>query len=262
MEWYYVEAGRQAGPVSQEQLNDLVASGKVQPSTLVWRPGMQNWVPHLQARPATSSNETAVAVAPVPGPTAEQVVCSECKNAVSRDQALPYGAMWVCALCKPLFIQKVKEGAIEFSPTALVYAGFWIRFLAKMIDGIIQSVFLMIPMIIVTVYLMRNAAAPGSDPTTLIWLQVIYQLVALVFGVGYSTFFLGKWGATPGKMVCGLKVVKADGTPLTYLRSLGRAGAEYVNMFTLSVGYIIAAFDVQKRGLHDHICNTRVVKIR
>lgn len=262
MEWYYVEAGRQAGPVSEEQLNDLVAIGKVQASTLVWRPGLENWQPHQQARPTQSPNGPAVAVAPAPGLTTQQVVCSECKNVVSRDQALQYGAAWVCALCKPVFIQKVKEGAIEFSPTALIYAGFWIRFLAKMVDGIIQSVFLMIPMIGVMVFVMRDGSLQGGDPTTFLWLQIAYQLAALVVGVGYNTFFLGKWGATPGKMICGLKVVKADGTPITYLRALGRAGAEYVNMFTLSIGYIIAAFDAEKRGLHDHICNTRVVKIR
>jgi uncharacterized RDD family membrane protein YckC len=81
----------------------------------------------------------------------------------------------------------------------------------------------------------------------------------IVFAV-YSAFFVGTYGATPGKMVCRIKIVNADGSKVSYGKAIGRYFAELLNAFTLYIGYIIAAFDDEKRTLHDRICNTRVVK--
>ena len=43
-QWYYSESGQQAGPVSSEQLKQLATSGQLQPSDLVWKDGMGQWV--------------------------------------------------------------------------------------------------------------------------------------------------------------------------------------------------------------------------
>jgi uncharacterized RDD family membrane protein YckC len=74
----------------------------------------------------------------------------------------------------------------------------------------------------------------------------------------YSILFIGKYGATPGKMLCRIKVVTAEGQRVTYGRATGRYFAEIISMFC-NIGYIIAAFDSQKRALHDHIAGTRVI---
>ena len=71
---------------------------------------------------------------------------------------------------------------------------------------------------------------------------------------------MGRFGATPGKMACGLKVVMADGGKVTYLRALGRAFSEILSGIILYIGYIMAGFDDEKRALHDRICDTRVIK--
>ncbi len=44
MNWYYVDAGQQAGPISEDELASLAGSGKIQPDTLVWREGMATWL--------------------------------------------------------------------------------------------------------------------------------------------------------------------------------------------------------------------------
>ena len=90
-------------------------------------------------------------------------------------------------------------------------------------------------------------------------LQLVFQLVFLVANIGYQIFFLGKYGATLGKMACGLRVVTADGGKISYGRATGRAFAEMLSGIICYIGYIMIAFDDQKRGLHDHICNTRVI---
>lgn len=76
----------------------------------------------------------------------------------------------------------------------------------------------------------------------------------------YTIFFNGRYGATPGKMACKLRVVTADGQPIGYGRATGRFFAEILSGIICNIGYIIAAFDDQKRSLHDHICSTRVIR--
>jgi uncharacterized RDD family membrane protein YckC len=60
-------------------------------------------------------------------------------------------------------------------------------------------------------------------------------------------------------MAVGLKIVTAEGTPITMMRAFGRAWAEQLSGLVCNIGYILAAFDSEKRALHDHICSTRVV---
>jgi uncharacterized RDD family membrane protein YckC len=61
-------------------------------------------------------------------------------------------------------------------------------------------------------------------------------------------------------MACGLKVVTEDGQRLSYMRAFGRYFAEIISGMILYIGYIMAAFDYEKRALHDRICTTRVIK--
>ena len=63
-----------------------------------------------------------------------------------------------------------------------------------------------------------------------------------------------------GKMACNLKVVVEDGSQITYLRALGRHFAKWISSMILAIGFIMAAFDDEKRTLHDRICETRVVR--
>jgi len=114
MSWYYATGGQQQGPVDDAQLDALIQSGTVTPDTLIWREGMANWQPLRQARPAPASPAAPpIAVPPVAAGTSAggEVVCAECGKSFSRDNAIQYGAAWVCATCKPVFLQKLREGA-------------------------------------------------------------------------------------------------------------------------------------------------------
>ena len=61
-------------------------------------------------------------------------------------------------------------------------------------------------------------------------------------------------------MACGIKIVTADGGKVTYLRACARHFAEFLSAIILGIGYLMVAFDREKRALHDHICNTRVIR--
>ena len=56
MNWYYVSAGQQAGPVEEAQLEDLFRTGKIQAETLVWKEGMANWQPYREVKPVTAQS--------------------------------------------------------------------------------------------------------------------------------------------------------------------------------------------------------------
>jgi uncharacterized RDD family membrane protein YckC len=268
MNWYYVSQGQQAGPVTQEELLALVREGKISEETLVWREGMPNWTAFHQANiPTTPPVTPPPSFQPPPAPNPNEALCVECGKIVPIDETIQHGNVRVCAACKPVFLQKLAEGAkINVTATAeeLHYAGFWIRLGAWLIDAVILTVPFMVIMVIVFGLIGASAPAPGERPsavqTIAPLLMLFVQFGALALQIGYRTYFVGKYGATPGKMACRLKVVSFDGSRISYGRAVGRAFAEIVSGMVCYIGYLMIPFDnPQKRSLHDHICNTRVV---
>lgn len=247
MEWYYALNGQQTGPVDETEFNRLVSTGVIRPDTLVWHSGLAQWQPLATARP----------VAPPPAASASGTVCAQCGGIFPPDQVVNFGSAAVCASCKPIYMQRLREGVIPgASPdgTAFRYAGFWIRVGAKLIDGLIVGVVVAVPVVV----LMFSRIQTG-DPAAMMIFQLVLQLAVIVVNGAYTVFFVTKYGATPGKMACGLKIVTADGENIRIGRSIGRFFAEILSGTVCYIGYIIAGFDSEKRSLHDHICSTRVI---
>jgi len=83
--------------------------------------------------------------------------------------------------------------------------------------------------------------------------------------VGWLYFALmesSERGATVGKMAVGLRVVTDQGQRLTFLHATGRYFAKFISAIILGIGFLMVAFSDRKRGLHDMIAGTLVVKIR
>jgi len=267
MSWHYVNQGQQAGPVTQEELLALVREGKISEETLVWREGMQNWTPFHQAGIPTSPAPIQPPPFQPPAPlNPNEAVCAECGKIFPVDETISYDNLRVCAACKPVFLQKLAEGA-KLKPAGDLnfdYAGFWIRVGAKFIDGLILGVPFMV-IFFVVIGLAGGFPAPAQRrndavPFMVLFLQFGLQIGIIALQIGYQTFFVGKYGATPGKMACRLKIVMPDGSPVSYKRALGRAFGELLSAWTCYIGYLMVIFDSQKRALHDHMCSTRVVR--
>ena len=90
--------------------------------------------------------------------------------------------------------------------------------------------------------------------------RLLIQFAVMLAGVTYDAIFVGRFGATPGKMICNLRIVHPDGSRLSYPRAFGRCGAKWLSGITFGIGYLMAAFDDEKRALHDQICDTRVIR--
>jgi uncharacterized RDD family membrane protein YckC len=255
MNWHYVEQGQQAGPVADEQLQKLFREGKINADTLVWSEGMANWIPFRDAKPEINVPPPMENV-----PNANEVVCAECGKIFPAGETIRYGKASVCAGCKPLFLQKLSEGA-AINTGELNYAGFGIRLGAKLLDGLILGVPFMVVFFVIMIPLIRQGDA-NHKPDQVGALQlmpILIQLGFMLIQFGYQIFFLGKYGATPGKMICKLKVVTGEGGRFGYGRAAGRCLSEMLSGMICYIGYFMILFDDQKRALHDHICNTRVV---
>ena len=185
-------------------------------------------------------------------------VCAECRVVFPVDELIRHGNVYVCADCKPVFMQKLVEGA-EIGTGKMRYAGFWLRLGAIFLDSIILIVIRAVAnsgLALIAGLSMGHAL--GTEQRGLS-LTVVLMAIQLGTGISYETILIGKYGATLGKMACKIYVVTAEGGRVSYLRACGRYFARVLSAFTLLIGYIMAAFDPEKRTLHDRICNTRVV---
>jgi uncharacterized RDD family membrane protein YckC len=255
MNWFYAENGQQRGPVTDADLQALLAAGKINSETLVWREGMAEWQPWRQAGATANAVPGGAGLAADPG-AAGSVICSECGRSFPPSEVIRHGSVFVCGSCKPIFIQKLKEGA-ALNPGALEYASFGLRFGAKLLDGIILWI---AQMIVGFVGGMLMSVGGADQGTSMILFQVVLIVFSLVINFSYNIFFIGKFGATPGKMACKIKVVQPDGSPVSYGRVTGRTLGEIVSGIICYIGYLMMIWDEEKRTLHDRMVNTRVVK--
>ncbi len=246
MDWYYAKDDQQVGPIDQAQFDALLSEGAINLSTLVWHQDMGDWQPYGEVATQAPTTSTATATA-----VAGTASCAECGRSFPVDEMISYSGSYVCAECKPIFFQRVREGVPL--DQGFEYGGFWIRLGAKFIDGIVLSA-VQTPML----FLLEMSAASSPE----LAVAAYGYLMVLGLQIAYTVFFLGKFAATPGKMACGLKVVRPTGERITYLRALGRWFAEILSALIFLIGYIMAAFDDEKRTLHDRICDTRVVRTR
>jgi len=294
MAWYYADGGERQGPFDDRAFQQLVQQGTVGPDTMVWTEGMGDWQPYGEVALSRSAPADPTGAAPAQdmvglGNMADiggldsagvgnalggadpmaglgdvggldtslaslsERMCSVCGNTFSAADLVEIEGHSICGACKPVFLQNLKEGSRIVG--VMDYAGFWIRFVAKFVDGMLVGV---VNFIIGFIIGMGGVAASEE---VAVGLQLLSSFVGFAINIAYVTYFIGAHGATPGKMVCRLKVVMDDGSPVTYGRAFGRGFAEILSGLICYIGYIMAGFDEEKRALHDHICATRVIRL-
>ena len=201
-----------------------------------------------------------------PGQTV--LACSQCGRTFAHFDLVQIAGSWVCADCKPPFLSRVMaSGAAGASPLSWRYGGFWIRFGARIIDSLLMTV----PVLIVAAVFIPNLLRTGSQPSNVnpAFAAVFLSFIVFIFVavICYEVVMLKHWGATVGKMACGLKIVRSDGRNLGWGVSFGRffmwnvvtSGIPYLNFILMLISGIMAGVDGEKRALHDRVCDTRVI---
>lgn len=183
----------------------------------------------------------ALAVSVVP--PLEGLACPRCNAGIERN------ARFCCACGLSLDELGPWPTSHETAPAA----GFWIRLLAWFID----SVLLLLTEIAVV------AAVPGIsltrywDGSEFTW---VFNEISLLLAVCYYTMSVYLFSTTAGKRVLGLYVLRRDGSRLSFARSLCRCMAYIPSYLVLCIGFLMIGFRRDRRGLHDLICDTMVIK--
>src|SRR5688572_8488074 len=185
-----------------------------------------------------------------------EVVCAECRQVVPSESAIQYGNAFVCAACKPRFVQRLREGALlPGDEPQFAYAGFWIRFVATMVDAVLELI-ITYPVLIAVYgwgYLTDSDSDFREGPLDLFLSWIFPALVTVAFWVWKQ--------ATPGKMLVRVKIVDARTGDRP---SLGQFIIRYLMYFpsflVLALGFIWVAFDKRKQGWHDKVAKTIVIR--
>lgn len=252
MQWYYAIDDQRLGPVSHAEFERLMQSGKITGGALVWRKGMDQWKTLDEVK---ERDPALFAEVPPPLPSAEvhaEVVDPEAGDDVRRAPRLE------------------PEGGKPKAPEVLHYAGFWRRLGAHLVDllawwivwqlfsGIVGSIYF--PEAVAIAQKGTGHQATPDELMVMLRFFGVALVIGAIWAVIYDAVFMLRLGATPGKLLFGLRVVKANGQPLGFSNVAARCLAKgLVGIPTLCIGYLIVAFDDQKRGLHDHISQTRVI---
>jgi uncharacterized RDD family membrane protein YckC len=140
----------------------------------------------------------------------------------------------------------------------IVYAGFFVRLSAYIIDCIIVGISLLVIRTINFFTYMMNPDIFFVKP--ILFKFSIFDIVIYLLGLAYFVFMTYYYGGTFGKRLLNLKVCKVTDEKLSlftviYRESIGR----YLSGLILFIGYIMIGLDSKKRGLHDILSDTLVV---
>lgn len=183
----------------------------------------------------------------------------ELRRLIGSGEVLPADYVWNERLADWRRVSEV-PGLLEPASAAPAYAGFWRRVLARLIDILIMA----------PLWMSLSAAQVGiaiwwSGGSTVA--QGTLDTVSLVIDLGMQVVFWlyralmesSRYQGTVGKIVLGIHVTDMHGRRIGFLHATGRFLADYINMFTLGLGYLIAALPPRKQALHDVVARTLVV---
>jgi uncharacterized RDD family membrane protein YckC len=136
----------------------------------------------------------------------------------------------------------------------LNYAGFWIRFVAYLIDTVV------IYAVIFAVMAIFGMGGGFTDPSSVDMSS--FALIYVVLFIGVIGYFIGMESsakqATLGKMAVGIKVGDEQGNRISAGKAAGRFFGKILSGLILYIGYMMAGWDPKKQALHDKLAGTFV----
>jgi uncharacterized RDD family membrane protein YckC len=137
-------------------------------------------------------------------------------------------------------------------------AGFWMRFGAAFIDGLIING----PFVVIRLVITGGSNDYLQDPVgATAMLLLLVNLISII--ASWLYFALQESSphqATLGKRALGIRVTDLNGQRISFGRATGRYFAKIISVLTCFVGYIMAGFTERKQALHDMIAGTLVIR--
>jgi RDD family. len=141
-------------------------------------------------------------------------------------------------------------------------AGFWLRLAALLID--VVAVTGVMSVMVVLSWLLRGSGAEGAfdffvkNPRALLVLVIMYFLL---MGT-YLALFTRFGGQSLGQILLGLQVIHETGQQLTTGQVLRRMVGIVCATLPGLAGFLWVGFDLQRRGWHDYIGHSLVIRLR
>ena len=161
---------------------------------------------------------------------------------------------------------KPYSSAISGAPPLTRYGGFWIRLVAYLIDRAVLGVvfipgfFIFILPAIIAAH-SEGALEGGTPPVELIRSVALFVFLVIGAHMFYEILLTSSnWQGTIGKKLLHLKVTDDFGNRISVGRSTGRFFAKILSAMASYIGFIMIAFMDRKRGLHDVIAHTQVLR--
>ena len=235
MEWYVRIGARKLGLMAPEALRAMVETGQIAPDTLLWRPGLEDWV--------AASTVPGVLIPPDSPPPPVRTL----GDSSAEHQTANRGSQALASTDNPGVVQPTAPnlGLHPLGPGATESTGQahfgtpWTRFWARGVDLFVSSslLFLIVGVVRPSIF-EPDGAFGGESGGQLLW-WVLFPVAMLADAIVYATF-----GNTFGKWVAGIKVLDLNGGQVpfrTYVRrnfgvwwsGLG-TGFPLISMFTLA----------------------------
>lgn len=159
---------------------------------------------------------------------------------------------------KAALLDEAEPTSAEQQVQIIETAGFFPRFCAYVLDWFT----------LYTVGMLLNSALGWKAPevvtpqffTSALFLKIFALDLALSFA--YKVFFVASSGATPGKLMMGLRIISTSDERIGFGRAVVRWLGEFVSGLTLGIGYLMVLWHPERRALHDLIAGTKVVTLR
>lgn len=146
---------------------------------------------------------------------------------------------------------------------AVGYAGFWLRFVAIIIDSILLGIVL-VPLFVLNFIGMATKPMPENPLELLAAFGPRFLMIRLIGLLGGWLYFAlmesSSWQGTLGKKALGLYVTDMEGRRISFGRASGRFFGKLVSNLTLLIGYIMAGFTARKQALHDMMAGCLVLR--
>lgn len=211
------------------------------------------------------------------------ILCPHCQfsKEISDDALPPLPSKVTCPQCSQQFtLETPAEQSLSFAtepkeeivpaeipayvpPTAATVqteeeepAGFWLRVLAAVLDSILCNVVVFV-MGFGVGFLIETSNYSFNEIS-----QLLIMAMGIIVTLFYYIFFTGYGGQTPGKMALQIKVIHNDGSEIGYGQAFVRETiGKMISYLLLCIGYLMVGFRRDKRGLHDLLASTKVIRL-
>jgi uncharacterized RDD family membrane protein YckC len=162
-------------------------------------------------------------------------------------------------LCSSTNMDKSQHAQAALTESTVMYAGFWLRLAASLVDILAMFIPFCFVAFIVTVIVKLVSTKKGYDPAVVI-LALLPVVAIITTWLYFALMESSSWQATLGKKLLGLYVTDISGQRLSLSRATGRTFAKYLSSITAGIGYLMCAFTAKKQALHDMVANCLVLR--